>query len=164
MLSDPVKLLVLAVLTVLCLGTLFTSPSITMGNPSMRVMRPNVPQHCMVPRKQVNNQKCASSSKETPSSAVCTELQRVFERCDRTVRRAYQHINLGGCPLEIKAVTLCDAEWCHSSASDASSCLGECATVNDSLANCIQQQVSFYFKRSGLDEDGTLSSQTQKVQ
>jgi hypothetical protein len=162
MLSDPVKLLVLAVLTVLCLGTLFTSPSITMGNPSMRVLSPNVRQRCMVPRKQVNK-KCASSSKET-SSAVCTELQRVVERCDRTVRRAYQHINLGGCPLEIKSVTLCEDEWCHSSASDASSCEGECATVRESLANCVQQQVFFYLKRSGLDEDGTLSSQTQKMQ
>jgi hypothetical protein len=150
MLSDPTKLLLLAICMVACLGTLFTSPSITMGNAAMRVLAPPVRQHCMAPRQAAN--KCSKESK-----APCPDLDKVVVKCQSVVERAYRHINLGGCPFEIKALTLCEAEWCQSG--DGASCERECSNVRESLSSCIQRQVAAFLNRNGIEKDGTLKIQ-----
>jgi hypothetical protein len=151
MLSDRAKLLMLAISMLACLGTLITSPSISMGNAAMRVLSAPVRKHCMAPRKAAN--KCSTEAK-TP----CTDLDKVVTKCERVAKRAYQHINLGGCPFEIKAVTLCEAEWCHSGGLDGSACQRECANAKESLTTCIERQVSSFFRRNRLKIDGTLEN------
>jgi len=147
MLSDAIKLLILALAVTACLCTLFTSPSTTTGNGSMKRLAPPVRQHCATARKSAS--KCSSESQ-----AQCHDLEEVVLKCENAVKKAYQHINLGGCPFEIKALTLCEAEWCLMD--DLASCDRECANVKESLSNCVQGELTSFFRRNGLEDNGTL--------
>jgi hypothetical protein len=149
MLSDRAKLSLLAMCTMACLGTFFTSSSIAMGNAAMRVLSPRTRQHCMAPIRASNQ--CQKEGN------ACTFQKAVATRCEAVVKRAYRHINLGGCPSEIKALSLCEAEWCHSTGFPAdSSCVQECSIVKETLSNCVQRQVQSFFRKNGLQNDGTL--------
>lgn len=152
MISDRSKLLLLVVLTVVCLGTIFTSPSTTMGNPNMRVLSPPVRQFCKAPREAAADKGCSNAKHSSEKPQECSSLMKAVQTCDRMLQRAFQHINLGGCPFQIKAVTLCEDEWCRH---DPKSCMEECSGVRESLSVCTQQQVSSYFQRHGLKENGT---------
>ena len=147
MLSDPQKLFLLAICTIGCLSTLFTSASIRMGNSSMGVMTPR--NHCMNSKKAVNQCK-------TQGKAPCNTLEVAASKCQKAVKEAYRHINLGGCPFEIKSLTLCEAEWCRSSSSSFQQCEKECSMVRKNLDTCIESQVSNYFLKNGLEKDGTI--------
>ena len=148
MLSDPMKLLLLAICTLACLGTLFTSPSITMENAAMRVLSPSVRQFCDAPLQAARE--CSAESR-----ASCRDLEKVVKECQSVVQKAYRHINLGGCPFQIKALTLCEAEWCRTG--DMSSCERECSAVRESLSKCTRRQVEMFLHRNGLEKDGTHS-------
>ena len=147
MLSDPLKLFFLAICTIGCLSTLFTSASIRMGHSSMGVMTPR--NHCMAAKRAVNQ--CKTQSSKGP----CKTLEEAASKCQKAVKQAYRHINLGGCPFEIKSLTLCEAEWCRSN-SRFQDCEKECSMVRKNLDTCIENQVLNYFLKSGLEKDGTI--------
>lgn len=147
MFSDRAKLLLLVASTALFLGTLLTSPSTTTNNPNMRVLVAPVRQFCKAPREAAT-----ACSKRGEHQTECARLTQSVQTCDRVLKGAFRDINLGGCPFQIKAVTLCEDEWCRH---DPKSCLEECSSVKAFLASCIQRHVASYFQRNGLKEDGT---------
>mmetsp|Transcript_1569 Transcript_1569/g.2916 ORF Transcript_1569/g.2916 Transcript_1569/m.2916 type:complete len:147 (-) Transcript_1569:1013-1453(-) len=142
MLSDLGKLSLLVILTAGCLATMFTSPSTTMHNPNMRVLAPPLGQFCKAPRDSV---KQCSKDKED-----CIQSEKSLQNCESVVKQAIRHINLGGCPFQIKALTLCEDEWCQ----NPKSCQEECAGVRESLTLCIRDTILSQFQKNGLKEDG----------
>lgn len=140
------KVMILAVLYLICVVTMWTAPSMTMGNASMRVLSPPIRQHCKAAQMAAN--KCLAGD-------GCQTLKGDALKCEQVVQNAYRHINLGGCPMEIKAWTLCEIEWCQGGGVDHSSCLSECAGVRDSLQTCKENVVASYFKSHSLEKDGT---------
>lgn len=158
---DHVKLLVLLALTVICIGTLFTSQSIAMRNPSMRVLTAggrNTPQKfCMEPRKAARECEKRTKTDTNDSSKRkenCNNDRLTVQKCEKVVNRAFSDINMGGCPKKIKLMTLCEDEWCHQ---DPASCQKECAGVRENLSVCIRQRIMHYFNWNGLRENGTTA-------
>lgn len=143
-LSDKVKVSIIALGYAICLATLWTSPSITFGDGSMRVLTPNTRHFCKVPQAALKQ--CQED---------CPFLQDVASKCESVVRQAYRQINLGGCGMDIKAWTHCEAEWCQGGM-DRATCLSECAGVRDSVENCKLRVVQSYFQRNSLEKDGTM--------
>jgi hypothetical protein len=141
-LSDRIKVGIMAVGYAICLATVWTAPSITMGDASMLRLTPPIRQHCKAAQIAVN---------QCRSGTGCQTLKADEMKCEQVVREAYRHINLGGCPMELKAWTLCEVEWCQ----DRSACLSECAGVRDSLQTCKEKIVASYFERHSLQKDGT---------
>jgi hypothetical protein len=140
--SDRIKVGILAMGYVICLATVWTAPSITMGDASMRRITPPIRQLCKAPQIAAN---------QCHSGPGCRALKADTVKCQQTAREAYRYINLGGCSMEIKALTLCEAEWCQ----DHSACLSECAGVRHSLQTCKETIVASYFERHSLEKDGT---------
>ena len=158
---DHVKLFLLMALTVACMGTLFVSQSIAMRNPSMRVLTAgggNTRKFCMEPRKAARecekraNTDASDSSKRKEN---CITYRLVVQKCENAVKKAYGDINMGGCPKQIKLLTLCEDEWCHHQ--DPTSCQKECAGVRENVSVCVQQRIMQYFKWNGLKENGTTA-------
>eukprot|EP00980_Cylindrotheca_fusiformis_P003118 scaffold721_cov131-Cylindrotheca_fusiformis.AAC.8 len=148
MVSDQTKIALLAICTIACLGTFFTSSSIAMGNAGMRILSPQTRQHCAAPNRAASE--CQKEGKSCASQAA------VATKCKEAVKRAYRHINLGGCPSEIKALSLCEEEWCHSVGLPSdSSCVQECSKVREGLNSCVERQTQVYFKKYGLRKNGT---------
>ena len=148
-LSDRIKVTILAVGYMICLATVWTAPSIMMGNASMRKVSPPISQYCKA--AQMAARQCRPGN-------GCEALVANEVKCEEIVRKAYRHINLGGCPMEIKAWTLCEDEWCQK-ATDPLPCLSECAGVRLSLETCQQNVVESYFKSHSLEKDGTTKIQ-----
>ena len=145
-LSDKLKVTIIAMGYILCLGTWWTSPSIAFGDGSMRVLTPDSRHYCRVPQaaaKQCHEEDCPS-------------LQKVATACDHVVRQAYRQINLGGCAMEIKTWTHCENEWCQRGMDDAAACLAECATVREALETCKVRVIQSFFHRYSLEKDGTM--------
>jgi hypothetical protein len=140
--------LLLLVLTVSCLSTMFISPSTTMLNSNMKVLSPSMLQFCKVPRDAAQDCRKAVYNKD---KQACTVVDRVLVNCENVVKRAFRHVNLGGCPFHIRALTLCEDEWCHQ---DPKSCAVECLGVREALSTCIQQHVTNYFFTNGMMPDG----------
>jgi hypothetical protein len=142
------------------MGTLFTSPSILMKNPSMLTAGGgNTQRFCMVPMKALKEcekkqSKIIIGEKEEQE---CKNRRLNVQKCNMVVKQAFaRDINMGGCPKQIKFVTLCEDEWCHqTSTTDQKSCQKECAGVRESLNVCINQRMMKYFKWNGLQDDGT---------
>jgi hypothetical protein len=154
--TDITKLILLGIVTAACLGTIFISPTTTMNNPNMRILASNTRQFCKVPREAV--QKCSNNNKKKNhdnSDVNCNQAEQSLQKCQNVVNRAFQHINLGGCPHQIKALTLCEDEWCNSH--DVKSCQEECNGVREPLSVCIRQHVTSFFQRNGLNDDGSLA-------
>ena len=143
-LSDKIKVAIVALGYIICLATWWTSPSIVFGDGSMRVLTPDTRKFCQVPHAA--SQQCQAKD--------CPSLQRDASQCDYVVRQAYRHINLGGCAMDIKTWTHCEAEWCQGGM-DRATCLSECAGVRDALENCKVQVVQSYFQKYSLEKDGT---------
>lgn len=158
--TDVVKLLLLPVMILACLSTLWTSSSIQFNNADFRVLSPQVQTYCRAPRQQTVKEceAAAAAPGAPPPSFDCQRLQTSLKQCESAVKKAYRDINIGGCPWEIKSLTLCENEWCRGSPNDASSCQTECAGVRESLTACIQRRVAVYFRRNRLKEDGTHAS------
>ena len=160
-LPDYAKLLLLFLITTASLSTLLTSPSITMGNAKMRVLSPQPQQFCTAPRKRAReceNAAAAEDNNKDGGTLKCNYLTEAVHQCEKMVERAYRSINLGGCPFQIKSLTLCEDEWCHNvSPQGIKSCQDECAQVRRSLATCVEQRVIERFRWNGLNEDGTTT-------
>ena len=158
------KLYLLAICWLLCLGTLWTSPSFRFDNPNMGKLKPNMADLCRVARNERSKNHCDSDS-STPSTStpkstlLCKKYDTAVTKCENAVKYAYQYINLGGCPYEIRSTDLCEAEWCTTGSNNFNfqNCQKECATVRQSLVECTTKLVQKYFKRYGLNDDGSLS-------
>ena len=153
--GDKIRFFCLIVLTLFCIGSLFTSQSISMMNPSMRVAR-DERKFCMEPRKAAMN--CERKTNDGPSgtsktSEDCSSLQKSVQMCERVVQKAFRYINMAGCSKQLQLLAQCEDEWCHQ---DPKSCQKECAGVRKSLSVCVQENVIHYFKRNGLKENGTI--------
>lgn len=155
LLSDQAKLVLLLGLTAACLSTIFFSPSTTMHNSNMKVLSPPLQQFCKAAGDAVKE--CQKSKESSGNQKMdCASLETHVANCEKTVRRAFRDINLGGCPFPIKSLTLCEDEWCRGR-SDPTSCAEECSGVREQLSSCIQQHVSRYFEWAGLQNDGTAT-------
>eukprot|EP00536_Pseudo-nitzschia_multiseries_P017228 jgi/Psemu1/49932/gm1.49932_g len=145
---DHVKLLLLATTTTACIGTLFTSQTISMGNASMRVLSAENGKFCKDHRKKAReceteaNDSGMNSPKRTES---CIIYRQNAQKCATVVRMAFRNINMSGCPKEIKMLTLCEDEWCHQQ--DPSFCQKECTGVRQRLSICVQQRVMIFFNQ-----------------
>ena len=144
MLTDDRKLILLAVCLVLCIGSYFTSSSV-----DIKKLSPRQFEHCLVP----NQAKKACHRKDIPS---CHEEDAGAEKCHAVVSVAYSYINLGGCPWELRSASACEAEWCTAARSRGDrSCERECTGVRENLTSCVDRQIQKFFKKRGLDSDGT---------
>ncbi len=126
-----------------------------MMNPSMRVISatgPNNQKFCKIPRQIARE--CEGKANANPTDGNnCNSHREVAKKCERVVRKAFRNINMGGCPKQIKLLTLCEDEWCYH---DRMSCQKECAGVRKNLLVCVQETVELYFKRNGFEKDGTV--------
>mmetsp|Transcript_107482 Transcript_107482/g.310665 ORF Transcript_107482/g.310665 Transcript_107482/m.310665 type:complete len:148 (+) Transcript_107482:150-593(+) len=143
MVEDRVKVVAVVLCYAVCLGTFFSSPTITFGNSSLPSLKPQIQQHCKVPLDALRQ-----------CNKDCQPLRTSAKMCEKVVRKAYRHVNFGGCPNELKTWTLCEAEWCQKGM-DGTSCLSECAGVRENLENCKQGVVESYFHQHRLEKDGT---------
>jgi hypothetical protein len=157
---DHVKFFCLLALTVVCIGSFFTSQSIAMANPSMRVLSAvdrDMQTFCAEPRKAARNcekmTNADTSDNFSKRKEDCTPYRETAQKCDKVVQNAFRYINMGGCPKQIKLLTLCEDEWCRNQ--DPASCHQECAGVRKNLSLCVQEKVRHYFKRNKLKANGT---------
>jgi len=167
---------------IICLLTVWTSPSLWLGSASVPTLSPNLSQWChkakslakecdqkaktMTTEAGVTTEKESSSSSTSSSSSICQSHHEVSRQCENVVQKAYRKINLGGCTWEIKSSYACEEEWCHSissPSSSSSSCQTECQGVRDSLNTCIQKVVTNYFQSYGFEKDGTRITKNKKV-
>jgi hypothetical protein len=126
-LPQHVKPFFLLACFVFCLATLFTSNFLERGD---------LP---ILPTAIGLNKLC----QKTPDRTT-------YRRCERAVRQAYRHINLGGCPFQIQQNSLCETEWCLDR-STALQCTTECANVNTELSECVERIIHSYFTKFGVD-------------
>ena len=83
------------------------------------------------------------------------------------MRRGYtkgvSDVNMGGCPREIQAVTICEVEWCddfpRGDGKAQEACQKECFAVRQALDSCAKRHVVNYFERFGLEDNGTIKLQ-----
>ena len=146
--QDFFKFSCLVVVTLMCLGSMFTSQSIAMNNPSMRILTDrDVQQFCKEPRAAAIRD-CKSDN----SISNCSVLRQAAQDCENVLQGALRYINMGGCPHQIKSLTLCEDEWCRYG--DRASCQKECDTVRTNLSTCVQETVLHYFRKKNLNDDG----------
>jgi hypothetical protein len=154
---DHVKLFCLMALTAVCIGSFFTSQSIAMANPSMHVLTADMQKFCAEPRNAARSCEKMTISDTSDNSSKrkedCTPYRETAQKCDKVVQNAFRYINMGGCPKQIKFLTLCEDEWCQNQ--DPASCHQECAGVRKNVSLCVQEKVRHYFKRNNLKENGT---------
>ena len=155
---DKIKFFCLMALTLVCIRSLFTSQSISMMNPSMRVitaMDANKQKFCAELRKVATGCEARDSNEKfSETQENCKKHREVANKCVRVVQNAFRYINMGGCPKQIKLLTLCEDEWCHQQ--DPTSCRKECAGVRKNLSICVEETMEFYFKTNGLKKIGTI--------
>jgi hypothetical protein len=134
---ERLKLSVLLACFALCLATLFTS------SPSgdLPTLRPTTIRYC----------KSERSDAKACSGNECAAKQKTLERCERTVKKAYSRVNLGGCPFQIQANALCEKEWCGKD-STPTQCREECSQVRSRLASCVDGTVNSYLQKAGFSE------------
>lgn len=157
MISDRTKLWMLGVAFFGCLATFFTSSSRMMAHKDLGTTQPQINQYCKEPREQVK--KCLE--KETDEK--CSSLLKQATKCEEATQKAFAKVNMGGCPREIQAVTICEVEWCediqHGDAKAQEACHNECFAVRQSLNECAKRHVLNYFERYGMEENGTMKLQ-----
>lgn len=156
MVSDRTKLWVLAACMLGCAATFFSSSSTLMGPRDLGALSPTVNRYCKEPRDLAR--KCLDTQQHQDSS--CSSLLKQATKCEDALKKAFRHVNMGGCPREIQFVTICEVEWCQDSNPKAQeSCQKECAAVRKSLDSCVSKHVADFFKRLGLEENGTIKLQ-----
>ena len=167
---EKAKLGLLASLLVLALGSLLTShKSFQMGPRDLPQLAPQVPRFCASIQKAKD--KCIKNqSNSNSNNNNCKDLiQQASQTCPMAVKEAYRHVNMGGCPYELRDVTLCELERCggyhfSNNAHDPFSqegCVLHCDPVRKSLENCIRNIVNNYFRKYSLpipqQESGGIS-------
>jgi hypothetical protein len=124
-----------------------------MGRSDLRKIGAPLNAFCKEPRAIWK--KCLDREDEDNS---CLKLLSQVSKCEETVQRAYRHINMGGCPREIQAVTICEVEWCEDVSGNREAekaCANECSKVRETLEKCVKRHISSFLQRNGLQENGT---------
>ena len=103
-----VKLALLAFCLGVCFISYVMSPNTTLGHAPLQVLRPMPRKHCRLDQSEA--MKCPKED-----TACHQRVSQAMQTCHQVVKLAYQHVNLGGCPLQLQAVSLCQAEWCSHS-------------------------------------------------
>ena len=106
------------------LSLLTSQKSFEMGTRDLPVLQPQVTKFCHT-YVQARNRQChrgaAGSSQQllrpddaTTSmiSSSCRVIEQHVSQCEKAVQKAYRSINMGGCPHELRDVTLCELERC----------------------------------------------------
>ena len=79
------------------------------------------------------------------------DLHRVNARkCVKALQNAFNDINMGGCPKQIKLLTLCEDEWCRQP--NPTACSQECDRVRKTLSQCVHEKVMHYINMAGFEE------------
>lgn len=157
MISDQSKLWLLAALWCACCATFFTSSSRFMGPRDLGTIPPQVHIYCKEPRDLAV--KCLD--KKAGQDSSCSSLLKQATKCEDALQNAFRHVNMGGCPHEIQAVTICEVEWCqdvHDSKTQEA-CQKECLAVRKSLDSCAKRHVASFFRKYGLEDNGTIKLQ-----
>ena len=129
-----------------------------MGSRDLGKLGASLNRFCKEPRNMAK--KCLGTEEE--ESASCIKILSQASKCEEALQRAYQHINMGGCPKDIQAVTICEAEWCDNARGDRQAeemCQKECLAVREILDKCVKGHVSSFFQRYGLEDNGTVKLQ-----
>lgn len=157
MLSDHAKLALLVACLTGCFCTFWTSSSVLMGRKDLGTLRAPLSEICREPREIAK--RCLETKED--ESPFCGKALAQASKCEETVKRAYQNINMGGCARQIQALTICENEWCDSEKGNRQAeeaCLKECSRVRQSLDRCTKKNVVSFFQRSGLEENGTIKA------
>jgi hypothetical protein len=110
MLREKVKIGVLLVAVLVCLGSLVTShKSFQMGPRDLPTLQPQVMQHCKSIHKA--RDACLDHLKPKQQQECPTAIHQASQ-CEAAVIKAYRIINMGGCPHQLQDVTLCELERC----------------------------------------------------
>jgi len=167
--NDTIKLWFLAAIYATCIFTLFTSTST--GNKGMGKMSPTIHRFCKSPRLKAK--KCLEGppgllaaedenedSKKNENNSQCASWMKQATICENSVKKAFQFINMGGCPSQMKDVAACENEWC-SDDDDPKACEKECAQVRIVLDQCVMTHVHSFLQQNGLSTDGTVTPKTK---
>ena len=123
-----------------------------------------------------------NNNNEEEQTVSCSDYTKSVTKCELAVKRAYYQINMS-CSQAIHAVSLCEREWCSTGGgssnhhhsmniqqflqqqqnskmkqTNASQCEVECASVRESVHQCVQEHVTSYFTRYGLNADGVIAT------
>jgi len=171
MISDQTKVGLLAASLLGCLLTLFTSGSFHSGGRGVPTL--TAPTRSMCKAAVHDAEECGWSGDSGNSasedekrdgggaddSARCKKLVYTARLCERTVEKAYRHINLGGCAKKIQRLTVCNVEWCEDiphTEEAREDCKKECGPVREELEKCQEEHVKQFLQRAGLGTDGTM--------
>lgn len=167
MFSDQAKLGLLAASFLACLSTLFTSGSFHTGSRGVGTLHPPTKRLCKDAYHKAK--KCGwigddsrSGSEDEHGGATsnpsCKAVISNARKCERTVEKAYRHINMGGCAKMILKSTVCKLEWCEDRHTEKArdDCKKECDPIQQELQVCQSDHVKQFFQRAGLNADGTM--------
>lgn len=171
---EKAKLALLAGLFLVCLGSIATSQkSFQMGTRDLPLLQPQVRKFCEAIFKARKTNNCRKGQQSdvvagtdtTTSSNNCQEILQQASSCETAVTQAYRTINMGGCPHEMRDVTLCELERCGgyhgisvvhnhlptSRAMDATmGCVHHCDAFKKTLETCVTKHVQHELKQYGL--------------
>jgi len=173
-LRETFKIALLAGCLLLCFGSVFTSQkSFAMGSRELPRLQPQIHKFCSKFLKALN--KCQQQQQQqqqhlstNPSSSCSDVTFQQVTQCETAVQQAYRHINMGGCPHELRDVALCELERCGgyhgasvihnhlptSRRQDATmGCVTHCDRPKEILEMCVTKHVQDKMKQYELLEE-----------
>ena len=173
--------LLLGSLLICGLSLLTSQKSFEMGTRDLPLLQPQVHKFCKSSFKARNkcqtpikNNNAPQQEQSQSSNAECREIQQQASQCEKAVQKAYRSINMGGCPHELRDVTLCELERCggyhgvsvihnhlhgmdqttqnngRTSGATAGGCVEHCRVVHDTLETCVTQHVQKQLQQYGI--------------
>lgn len=154
--KEKLKLGLLATCLLVSLISLFTShKTFQMGPRDLPQLQPQVQRFCSLIQKAKS--KCLDRQKSGSRPVdYCQDIIHHASQCPYVVQQAYRYINMGGCPYELRDVTLCELERCggyHGSGHDPFSqegCVQHCDHIRKQLEACVRKSVEYYLQKYGL--------------
>jgi hypothetical protein len=114
MLQEKFKVALLLSALLVCLGSVLTShKSFQMGTRDLPTLQPQVMQYCKSIHKARDS--CLDQhlkSSQQHQQQKCPTIIHQASQCEGAVLKAYQIINMGGCPHQLQDMTLCELERC----------------------------------------------------
>ena len=168
---EQAKLALLVGSLLICLGSLLTSQkSFQMGSRDLPLLQPQVQKFCKsifrarnkcLPRQPSN---AAVATTTTTITATCQDVLQQASHCETAVQQAYRSINMGGCPHELRDVTLCELERCggyhgvsvihnhlpNRNMDATGGCVEHCDAVKKTLETCVTQHVQQHLRQYGI--------------
>ena len=169
---EKAKIFLLFSIFLSSLSTLFTSNHTNpKGVPQLNI-NPN--KICRVPQQKLTTSTCGTKAiarlvKEESSDSAdsadngrsaskkeCNLLKKQLQKCTKYATKALKYINTIGCIKEINALSICKEE-CF--ATEQGGCERECKDKLENVNKCLDTQISKYFIKVGLNDDGTYIRQ-----